>query len=70
MKENLKTIAFYIIIIIIGLLLLGFVGSYQKEDYNHGICLECGGHYEPVGITRQGYQVYTCEYCGNTLRFY
>ena len=55
-------------IIVIALIVGNIVGA--RNEYNNGICKECGeGHFHLVSAPTQTYKmfVYACDTCGNEI---
>lgn len=78
MRDVFKTIVICLGIIAICLTLANAVTSYDNYEaertYNHGVCTECGGHYEFIncatsrGITRTNrYYYYKCDRCDKII---
>lgn len=45
----------------------------MNEEYNDGICKECGGHYEyveSVGHKHSTSYIYKCDKCGHRIETY
>ena len=51
--------------------MLGQVGVNNRDDFNNGVCVQCGGEYRMSGATRtrMGSKTfyYTCQDCGWTI---
>ena len=65
-----------IILLIIGLRFLVKTGldNNNERTYNHGVCTECGGHYEFINVaTSRGvgrtnrYYYYKCDRCDKII---
>ena len=66
-----------LILTIIGAIIMIFllIESYliTSEEYNDGICKECGGHYEyveSVGHKHSTSYIYKCDKCGHRIETY
>ena len=65
------------IISVIGVIIMIFLAvkgySIMNEEYNDGICKECGGHYEyveSVGHKHNTSYIYKCDKCGHRIETY
>lgn len=46
--------------------LVSLLYGFSENEYNNGVCLECGGHYEFSNGSR-GWLYYECDNCGNVI---
>lgn len=79
LKELMKDIVRAIVLSILFFfspIVLGIIGgtieaNQSKEEYNNGICSECGGHYKFVSSSyirnSSDEYYYSCEDCGYTI---
>ena len=62
------------ILLIVGIFCARWQANEARKDYNHGICVECGGDYQfssAVHYQNAGNKYfYTCEDCGHTIITY
>lgn len=62
---------FVVLIFAAGILIANHESKVSKENYNNGICSECGGEYRFTSaqhIKNSGDRYYyTCEDCGHTV---
>jgi hypothetical protein len=71
-KEIINVILFFFIIPIALGIICGMIETNQsEEEYNNGICSECGGHYKFVSSSHiknsSDEYYYSCEDCGYTI---
>ena len=67
MKDIIKVIAFVLaMIILLGLGIYGY--SLKAQDFNNGICKECGGKYKLIAVDRR-MKYYVCEDCGHEYNY-
>ncbi len=70
-KEIIKVILFFFIPIVLAIIGGTIEANQSEEEYNNGICSECGGHYKFVSSSyiRNGSDeyYYSCEDCGYTI---
>ena len=70
-KFEVGFIASIIIIFIAGIFIASHEASTSRENYNNGVCVECGGEYRFTSaqhIKNGGDRYYyTCENCGHTV---
>lgn len=68
-KSN-NNLSFYIIGIIVILILLFIIYVSGSEQYNDGICTNCGNTFkyeQAVGHYGMTYYLYICDKCGRTV---
>lgn len=71
----IKAIVFFIVFVFITIVLAIIGGTIEanqsEEEYNNGICSECGGHYKFVSSSYirndSDEYYYSCEDCGYTI---
>ena len=72
MKEIIKFTFALVIIIAIMVCVCLLEQKIDEENYNNGICTECGGNYifsSAVHIRNNGDDYYyTCDKCGHTIK--
>ena len=77
MKKDFSELFFTLFIVIIfvaGIFITIYESKTSKENYNNGICTECGGEYRfssSEHIKNSGNKYYyTCKDCGHTVITY
>lgn len=67
MKEAIKVVLIILLIVvtIIGTVFAHILG---EQEYNNGICKNCGGRYHLKAVNRMHFEYYECEACGNVIQ--
>ena len=72
MKNIILAVLLIFCILIFVITMAKYEVNAAVEEYNHGICLNCGGNYHLAGayhIKNSGdYYIYECENCHHTFR--
>lgn len=71
MKSEIGFVALIIAILAAGIFIASHEANVSRENYNNGICAECGGEYRFASATHiknnGDRYYYTCESCGHTV---
>ena len=75
-KKNKELTAYIwaiILIVAIVTILIITINNSDKSEYNNGICLKCGGHYELFDVAGYNNNIayyYKCQSCKNVIMTY
>lgn len=67
MKSYLKIFMPAIIVLVISIVTLAVIVITSNNNFNNGICKECGGHYQLVDAGLYT-KYYVCDTCGNQIQ--